>query len=257
MTLDRKVVIVTGGGGLLGAAFCRAIASNGGIAIVTDKDAARASTVARAIHSEFGGSRAESFPVDINDKASIDGMLRSVSEKHGRLDALVNNAYPRNRNYGRKFEEVEFADFCDNVGMHLGGYFLMAQACAAYFRRQGHGNIVNMASVYGFVAPRFEIYAGTSMTMPVEYAVIKAGVLQLTRYLASYFKGSGIRANALSPGGIADAQPPDFIEAYGEYCASKGMLDKGDVCGAMVFLLSDESRFINGQNIVVDDAFSL
>ena len=133
----------------------------------------------------------------------------------------------------------------------------MSQAFIAYLRTQGHGNIVNMASVYGFLAPRFGIYRETKMTMPVEYAVTKAGVLQLTRYLASYLKGTSIRVNSLSPGGILDGQPASFVEAYGEYCASKGMLDRNDVCGAMIFLLSDASRFVNGQNLIVDDAFSV
>jgi len=143
------------------------------------------------------------------------------------------------------------------VSLHLGGYFLTSQKFIAHFRAQGHGNVVNMASVYGFLPPRFGIYRGTPMTMPVEYAVIKAGVLQLTRYLARYLAGDNIRINAISPGGIADGQPETFREAYRAFCLDKGMLDAGDVSGALLFLLSDMSRFVNGQNLVVDDGFSL
>ena len=148
-------------------------------------------------------------------------------------------------------------DFCDNVSQHLGGYFLVSQKFIALFRAQGHGNIVNLASVYGFLAPRFEIYRGTSMTMPVEYAVIKSGVLQLTKYLARYLAGENIRVNAISPGGIEDAQPEAFRDAYRAFCLGKGMLEARDVSGALLFLLSDRSRFVNGQNLVVDDGFSL
>jgi NAD(P)-dependent dehydrogenase (short-subunit alcohol dehydrogenase family) len=242
--LRGKVLVVTGGAGLLGRTFCRAVAEHGGIPVVADlKEAAPG-------HGDFRRA-------DINDPASLDGLLDAVQRRYGRIDALVNNAYPRNSAYGRKFEDVTRADFCENVSLHLGGYFLAAQKFARFFRGQGHGNIVNIASVYGYLAPRFEIYDGTPMTMPVEYAVIKAGVLQLTRYLARYLAGQNIRVNAISPGGIDDGQPAAFQEAYRAFCLNKGMLETKDVCGALVFLLSDMSAFVNGQNLIVDDGFSL
>jgi NAD(P)-dependent dehydrogenase (short-subunit alcohol dehydrogenase family) len=152
---------------------------------------------------------------------------------------------------------VTYGDFCENVGLHLGGYFLVAQQFGLFFREQGHGNIVNMSSIYGAVAPKFEIYKDTPMTMPVEYAAIKAGVNHLTRYMASYFKGSGIRVNCLSPGGIFDSQPDAFLNAYNAHCAGKGMLDPKDMVESLVFLLSDGSKHINGQNLIVDDGFTL
>ena len=117
--------------------------------------------------------------------------------------------------------------------------------------------MVNMASVYGLIAPRFELYNGTSMTMPVEYAAIKSGVIQLTRYFAQYFKADNIRVNCLSPGGILDKQPQAFLDAYGEFCGAKGMLDPDDLTGALLFLLSDASKHMTGQNLPVDDGFSL
>ena len=119
------------------------------------------------------------------------------------------------------------------------------------------GSNSNIASIYGSMAPRFEVYDGTSMTMPVEYAVIKSAIIQLTRYFAQYFKRKGIKCNSLSPGGIFDNQSPIFIEKYSKYCGLKGMLDTTDVIGALLFLLSDDSLYINGQNIIVDDGYSL
>ena len=126
-----------------------------------------------------------------------------------------------------------------------------------YFKRQGYGNIVNISSVYGVIAPRFEIYKDTSMTMPVEYSVIKSGLIHLTKYMAKYFKGMNIRVNTISPGGILDNQPELFLEKYKGECLNKGMLDKSDLKGTLVYLLSDMSKFVNGQNIVVDDGFTI
>ena len=254
--LTGKVVVVTGGAGLLGRQFCTAVAEHGGIVIVADRDVEGANRVTEEILGKYPGC-AEAAMMDITDKASICEVIAKLASRYERIDAVVNNAYPRNRNYGRKLEDVTYEDFCENVGLHLGGYFLVAQQFGLYFREHGGGNIVNMSSIYGVMAPRFEVYADTPMTMPVEYAAIKSAVIQLTRYFAQYFKGDGIRVNSLSPGGILDAQPEAFLQKYQSYCSSKGMLDTQDISNSLLFLLSDSSKYITGQNIIVDDGFSL
>jgi len=255
--LKDKVVVVTGGAGTLGQEFARTILNNGGVAIVVDICRHRIERLQEKLSVQSPSARAEGFHADITNKESLSLLVNDVDNRHGRIDALVNNAYPRNANYGRRFEDVEYDDFCHNVGMHLGGYFLASQVFANYFQKQGFGNIVSVSSVYGLIAPRFEIYAGTEMTMPVEYAAIKSAVLHLTRYMAAYFRGKNIRFNAICPGGIAGAQPPEFVEKYNACCLNKGILDASDICGALLFLLSDLSRYVNGQTIVVDDGFTL
>ena len=152
---------------------------------------------------------------------------------------------------------MEYEDFCENVSVHLGGYFLTSQQFAKYFAETGCGNIINISSVYGVIAPKFEIYKDTPMTMPVEYAAIKSALIHLTKYMAKYLKDKNVRVNCISPGGILDKQPESFLEQYKSNCLSKGMLDPEDIMGALVFLLSDASKFINGQNIIVDDGFTL
>ena len=254
--LKNKIVVVTGGSGLLGRSFVRCISANGGVAVVADVDGEAAIRVTEEIAGNCSGG-VEAAKLDITDKESVNKLIVRLQERHGRIDAVVNNAYPRNRNYGRKLEDVTYDDFCENLDLHLGGYFLVAQQFSLFFRTQGYGNIINMASIYGTIAPSFEIYAGTSMTMPVEYAAIKAGIIQLTRYFAQYFKGEGIRVNSLSPGGILDGQPEGFLRKYNVQCSGKGMLAATDVCGSLLFLLSDSSAYINGQNLIVDDGFSL
>ena len=251
-----KVIVVTGGAGTIGRSICRGIADNGGIVVVADIDLPRADYLARQLCEDFSG-RGDAELLDITNKDSICRLLSSLLNKYGHVDAVVNNAYPRNRSYGRKLENVSYEDFCENVNVHLGGYFLVAQQFCRLFGEQGHGNVINMASIYGAIAPRFSVYDGTPMTMPVEYAAIKSAVIHLTRYFAQYYKGSGIRVNCLSPGGIFADQPAGFLDAYNGQCATKGMLAPEDLLGALLFLLSDESKYMTGQNLIVDDGFSL
>lgn len=254
--LQDKVIVITGGAGLLGRSFARHIVDNGGIAVLADINLEAATAAAAEIATPVRG-KAEAAALDITDKDSIGNLIGGLKARHGRIDAVVNNAYPRNKNYGRKLEDVTYADFCDNVSKHLGGYFLTAQQFGLFFREQGGGNIVNMASIYGAVAPRFQVYAGTPMTMPVEYAAIKSAVIHLTRYFAQYFKGQGVRVNCLSPGGILDRQPEEFLRKYNTHANVKGMLDPRDVASVLMFLLSDASQFMTGQNLLVDDGWSL
>lgn len=255
--LKDKVVIITGGAGLIGQEFVKSVISQDGIAVIADINEEQALHVKNKITHELGASCLDVINLDISSKASINKMIATLHERYGRIDALVNNAYPRNRNYGRHFFDVEYDDFCNNLNLNLGGYFLASQQLALYFKDQGYGNIVNIASIYGLIAPRFEVYENTKMTTPVEYAAIKSAVIHLTKYMAKYFKGLNIRINALSPGGIFDDQPTLFLNAYKERCINKGMLDKADICGTLIYLLSDLSMYVNGQTIVVDDGFSL
>ena len=129
--LKDKVVVVTGGAGLLGQSFCNAIAKNDGIPIVADIDKSAASSIVARLRTE--GSRADSIELDIADRESIDRLIDYLHSHYDRIDALVNNAYPRNPNFGKHLEEVEYVDFCENVNSHLGGYFLMSQRFAIAF----------------------------------------------------------------------------------------------------------------------------
>lgn len=255
--LKNKVVVITGGAGLIGKEFVKAVVQNGGIAVIADIDAKVGGEVKQKLSDELESDSIDFIEMNITSKESINSAIDYLDREYARVDALVNNAYPRNKNYGKHFFDVEYDDFVENVGLNLGGYFTTSQTFAKYFKNQGHGNIVNISSIYGVVAPKFDIYDNTPMTMPVEYAAIKSGLIHLTKYMAKYFKGLNIRVNALSPGGILDNQPQPFLDAYKEECLNKGMLDKSDLQGTLIFLLSDMSKYVNGQNIVIDDGFTL
>jgi NAD(P)-dependent dehydrogenase (short-subunit alcohol dehydrogenase family) len=256
-SLSKKVVVVTGGAGLIGQTFVKAVVNGGGIAIIADINEEIGISVQNQLQEDLDTENIDYIHLDITSKISLEKAIQTLSEKYGRIDALVNNAYPRNKQYGRSFFDVEYGDFIENIGLNLGGYFLASQQFAKYFEKQKHGNIINISSIYGVIAPKFEVYNGTSMTMPVEYAAIKSALIHLTKYMAQYFKGMNIRVNAISPGGIYDAQPELFLEKYTQNTLNKGMLDKDDLAGTLIYLLSDMSQYVQGQNIIVDDGFCL
>jgi NAD(P)-dependent dehydrogenase (short-subunit alcohol dehydrogenase family) len=255
--LSNKVVIITGGAGLLGQEFTKTVLQNNGIAIIGDYNKEKGLEIKESLQKLYPKSIIEFHILDINNKNSIIDLINNLQKKFGKIDALVNNAYPRNKNYGQKFEDVTYNDFCENINLNLGGTFLISQQFLHYFSKQGYGNIINISSIYGITTPRFEIYNDTKMTMPVEYAAIKSSLIHLTKYMAKYYKGKNIRINAISLGGILDNQPSSFLKAYKSFCLNKGMLDKSDVNGTLLYLLSDNSTFMNGQNIIIDDGFSL
>lgn len=263
--LKDKIVVITGACGLIGQELTKTVIQHNGTAIMADTNENVGHKVCETVSKELEGlyskleinTRVDFIKLDITSKKSVKSAIKYLDDKYGKIDALVNSAYPRNKNYGRNFFDVRYEDFCENVNLQLGGYFLTSQQFALYFKKQGLGNIINIASIYGVIAPRFEIYEGTTMTMPVEYAAIKSSLIHLTKYMAKCFKGMNIRVNSISPGGIFDNQNPVFIEKYRQYCLNKGMLDKSDLNSTLIYLLSDTSKYVNGQNIIVDDGFCL
>jgi len=255
--LKDKVVVITGGAGLIGQEFVKAVVEQNGIAIIADINKKIGKEVKKQLSKELGTKNIDFVKLDITSKESLKKCIKKLNKRYGKIDALVNNAYPRNRNYGRDFFDVEYDDFVQNVGLNLGGYFTTSQQFAKYFTTKGYGNIINISSIYGVIAPRFEIYDDTNMSMPVEYAAIKSALIHLTKYMAKYFKGKNIRVNTLSPGGIKSNQPQEFLDKYNAFACSKGMLDSSDLRGTLVYLLSDMSKYVNGQNIVVDDGWTL
>lgn len=258
MNIKDKVVVVTGGAGRIGRAFAKAVAQNGGIAVIADIDEEIGNKVADEINKDLISDNSIIFyKLDISCKESIETLCNILEQQFGRIDALVNNAYPRNKNYGKKFFEVDMEDFNSFIELHLGGYFNISQQFIRYFLKQGHGNIINISSIQGIAAPAFETYEGTDMHSPIEYTVAKHGLLGMTKYMAKMFRKDGIRVNAISPGGILAGQPERFLQQYKNRCGTKGMLDVDDLTGALIYLLSDSSKYLNGQNIIVDDGFSL
>jgi len=251
--LKNKIVLVTGGAGRIGSAFCKAIIKNRGKVIIGDTSKDQGKFLEKNLKS----SNAFFIEADTSNVKSIKNLIESGKDHFGRIDAAVHCAYPKSTQWGTSFEKIKAENLSKDLFSQLGGAILFSQQIISYFREQGRGNLIHIASIQGVSSPKFEHYEGTDKTSPIEYTAIKSAIIAVVKYLAKYCKNENIRVNVISPGGILDDQPTDFLKRYADSCNSKGMLDSEDIVGALIFLLSDQSQFIHGQNIIVDDGWSL
>jgi NAD(P)-dependent dehydrogenase (short-subunit alcohol dehydrogenase family) len=242
--LKDKIIIVTGGNGLLGKAIVRSIKDEGAFCINFD--------INHKTNDDLSN-----LECDVTDKVSIDSALSLVILKYNKIDGLVNNAYPKTKDWGNKFEDIKFDSWKRNIDWQLNSYFYLSQQVAIHMTKHKSGSIINMASVYGLVAPDFTIYEGTNMTMPGAYSAIKGGLVNLTRYIASYFGPKQIRVNSVSPGGIFDNQNINFVKNYEKKVPMQRMGLPDDIAPSIVFLLSDDSKYITGQNLIIDGGWSV
>ncbi len=242
--LKDKVIIVTGGSGLLGKAYIDKIKSEGGIAI--NADIAVDVDLSKNTHT-----------LDITNEESVIEIIKNVSEKFGQIHGWVNNAYPRTKDWGIKFEDEPFSSWRQNIDMHLNGYVLCCKLIIEHMKQFNYGSIINLSSIYGIQGPDFTVYEGTSMGNPAGYAAIKGALINFTKYLASYYGKDGIRVNCVSPGGIFDNQNPIFVNNFNKKVPLKRMGSADDIAPAIAFLLSDEAKYITGHNLVVDGGWSI
>jgi len=237
--LTDKVIIVTGGNGLIGRPIINHLKAQKAIVINAD--------VSTTTDADEGN-----YQCDVTSETSILKLLENVYDTHGRIDGLVNNAYPRTHDWGAKFEDVKLASWQKNVDMQMNSVFFMCQQVLRIMKEQRSGSIVNIASIYGVVGNDFTIYEGYGGTSPAAYAAIKGGIVNFTRYLASYYGKYNIRVNCVSPGGIKDRQHPSFIERYETKSPLKRMGRPEEIAPPITFLLSDSASFITGHNLMVD-----
>jgi NAD(P)-dependent dehydrogenase (short-subunit alcohol dehydrogenase family) len=193
---------------------------------------------------------------DVTCVDSLNDAIHLVFKKYPTIDGLVNNAYPRTIDWGDKFEDIKFESWKQNVDWQLNSYFYLTQQIAIKMAVQNSGSIVNIASIYGIVGADFTIYEGTSMTMPAAYSAIKGALINFTRYVASYFGPKQVRINAVSPGGIFDNQNEVFVNNYCKKVPMRRLGSPEDIAPAVAFLLSHDSKYITGQNIIVDGGWT-
>ena len=242
--LLNKVIIVTGGNGLIGTNIIKELNSEGAI----------------VINAEIGvknNAKNNNFICDVTNEKSVNKLINTVVKKYGKIDGFVNNAYPRTKDWGNKFENIQYDSWKKNIDMQLNSIFITTKAVLKIMKDQGCGTIINLSSIYGVVAPDFSIYDGTNMTMPAAYSAIKGGVISYSKYLASYYGKFGIRVNCVSPGGIFNNQPKTFVNNYTKKVPLKRLGNPNDISPTIAFLLSDKANYITGQNIIIDGGFSI
>lgn len=264
--LGGRAAIVTGGAGLLGAEFCRTLAEAGAGVVVADLNAAAAEKTARALTES--GYRAAGFGLDVTRPESCQGAVELALSKFGRLDILVNSAAldpkfdPDAAARGiapGAFEDYPLEQWNAALNVNLTGMFLMTQAAVKPMLAQGRGSIINICSTYGLNGPDQRIYVKEGQRVafkPVYYTVTKAGVMGFTKYLAAYYAGTEIRVNALTPGGVFNNHEEYFVKNYSAKTILGRMARKDEMNGALLFLASEASSYMTGNNVVVDGGWT-
>jgi len=267
--MKGKIVLITGGTGLLGFEYAKTLADAGANIVLVDLDEKRCIKKAEQLEQKYKKSMI-GIKTDISNKNEVKKMISIIEEKFGRVDVLINNAAfncPADQT-GSNF--VDFKDYPvdlwkKSLNVNLTGMFLCSQeVIRIMLKRKIKGSIINISSTYGIVGPDQRIYSSIKnpkdkkqvFTKPVDYSTTKSGVLNFTRYLASLYGKNGIRVNTLSPGGVWDNQDEKFVEKYSNKTVLGHMADKTDYNGAILFLASDASRYMTGANLVIDGGWT-
>jgi NAD(P)-dependent dehydrogenase (short-subunit alcohol dehydrogenase family) len=262
--MDGKVALVTGGCGLLGKEFCRTLAQAGAAVAIADLNEIGAAEIS----TELKQSGCETLAVGVNvtDPVSVSDMVAKTLKAYGRLDVLVCSAAldpkfdaQHTGQHRNTFEDYPLDMWKLALDVNLTGLFLCAQAAVKPMIVQDGGVIINICSTYGLVGPDQRLYQRPDRPQqykPVYYSVTKAGVLGLTRYLATYYAGTKIRANALTPGGVFNNHDEIFLKNYSARTVLGRMANHDELNGALLFLASDASTYMTGSNLVVDGGWT-
>lgn len=262
-SLQGKVVVIIGATGLLGTEYVKTVAAAGGTPVIVDINAERCREVEAEVRDAFHGE-ALAIPANIMLGEDIRRVFSETVERFGRVDALVNNAQVKPAGFYAPFEQYTKETLMEVADGNLVAVVLSCQQACLRFLEQGYGTIVNVASTYGLVGADQRIYDGVKniyfpeerFSSPVSYAITKAGIVNLTRYLAAYYRGTKIRVNCLTPGGVFESHDEQFTANYAYRTILGRMALKTEYNGALLYLLSEASAYMNGANLVVDGGWT-
>ena len=255
-SLGKKIVLVTGGTGRIGLAVAKRLLELGAKVILADIVEEKLETLEKELCKKYP-KQVIGYKCDITKSEDIRILLENSQDIIGEITSVVHSAYPISRTWGTKLEELTEDIVADHLKQQLGSSIMLSKQVLERFKKKNGGELVHISSIQGIAAPKFDHYIGTDMSSPIEYSAIKAGIISITKWLAKYYAGNSIRVNCVSPGGIFANQQEVFIENYRKSCINFGMLSGEQVAGMVCFLVSDESAAVNGQNIIVDDGWSL
>jgi len=262
--LDGKVVVITGAAGLLGRKHAEVVAAYGGVPVLLDLSKQAVDKIARQLNETYGAG-ALGFAVDITNELQIEENASLLVNKLGRIDCLVNNAAnnPKVEGNGEKnfsrLENFPLEIWDQDVAVGLTGAYLCAKHYGSKIaQNSAGGSIVNISSDLGLIAPDQRLYAKKGLpekmqaVKPVTYSVVKAGIIGLTKYLATYWVEKGVRCNAMCPGGVENGQPPGFLKEVSFRIPMNRLAESGEYQGTLIWMLSDASSYLNGAVVPVD-----
>jgi len=257
--LDGRVAIITGAAGLLGMQHAYALGDLGAHVVLTDISDNLNQRQTHEI-AQKNSVQVVTLAADVTQRESWDAVLSRVMRDFGRVDVLVNNAAFTNQSqsadFAAPFPEFPLVDWQQILEVNLTGTFLGCQVIGQQMLEQQSGSIINLASLYGVVSPNHRMYPDTGIYQPVAYSVSKAGVLALTRYLATLWADKGVRVNSITPGGVFNEHSGLFYERYCQLSPAGRMADKTEMRGAIVYLASDASAYCTGHNLIVDGGWT-
>ena len=262
--LQGKTAIVTGGMGILGKQFCSVLAEFGANVAVVDIQLESTLDFARELESTYG-HKMEGFYCDVTNPESVEKMVNDVVKSFGRIDILHNNAAGKSNDLSQffaPFQDYEFDQWNQIMDVNIGGMFLVAKFVGKFMIEQNQGgSIIQTSSIYGIMGPDQRIYDGSlyldqQINTPAVYSVSKSAVLGLTKYLATYWANKGIRVNTLTPGGVESGQNDVFKKKYSNRVPMNRMALPNEMVGGLLYLASDASSYVTGQNIIIDGGLS-
>lgn len=255
--LSEKVVFLTGAAGILGTQYATALSNAGANVILADINYTRCKKMEIKLKKEFDVTPF-SLKMDISNKKSIDNGISKVMKKFSKIDVLVNNAVFPETQKERKIEFEKFPlELWNKIfAVNVTGVFLCNQKIGSIMVKQQKGSIINISSMYGIVAADQRIYGNSGLNSTAAYAVTKSSLFNFTRYLASYWRNTGVRINTLTLGGVENNQDPKFIRKYSEKTMIGRMAKNNEYNGALLFLLSNASSYMTGGNLILDGGWS-
>ena len=249
--MKNKVVVILGANGRIGSSISKHLNDLGTKTILVDK---KFNNKKKLVKNNKNLIR----EINVFNEEKLVKLINDINKKYGKINAVINCLYPKSNSWGRyEIGNINKKTLDEHFSIHLSNTVIITKHFTNFFLKQKHGNIIYLSSIQGIGAPKFEHYKGTKLNSSIEYSIIKAGIVNMTKYLAKYFKGRNIRFNCISCGGIKDNQPISFKKKYKKSCLSKGLLDAEDLNDVFMLLLSENSKSLNGQNIIVDDGWSL
>ena len=264
--IENKIVVITGGAGLLGKKHAEAVIEGKGSPILIDISAQALDDAKKQLIDTYGKNcRVECYTADITNAERIKEISDDLIKKYEHIDVLINNAAnnPKVEGNAANMKAIQFENFpmqmwIDDIAVGLTGAFVCAQIFGEVMARQGNGNILNISSDLGIIAPDQRIYRKEELSAeeqpvkPVTYSVIKHGLIGLTKYLATYYAEKGIRANTLCPSGVFNGQNEEFLDKLTNLIPMGRMANINEYKSTILYLISDASSYMTGSTVIVD-----